>query len=185
MLAVKGGGAGGAVVLLKVAPAVDGGVSGAEEAKDRLRSAIPVSQVVPLPLLRLAEVADDLVGDLKGGLPIEPRLEVVVLPDVEDLGHLGEVEGGIDRYAAVADHLVGVEGAEAGAEDDVRPELGAEGAEVGERLKGVLRDVGCLHTPVGETPPEAPHGGGAGAGLEAVEVDQCFHHPRHQSSGVM
>ena len=172
-------------MLLKVAPAVDGGVSGAEEAKDRLRSAIPVSQVVPLPLLRLAEVADDLVGDLKGGLPIEPRLEVVVLPDVEDLGHLGEEEGGIDRYAAVADHLVGVEGAEAGAEDDVRPELGAEGAEVGERLKGVLRDVGCLHTPVGETPPEAPHGGGAGAGLEAVEVDQCFHHPRHQSSGVM
>lgn len=182
MLAVEGGGAGGAVVLLEVASAVDGGVSGAEEAKDRLLSAVAVSQVVPLPLLRLAEVADDLVGDLKGGLPTEPRLEVVVLPDVEDLGHLGEVEGRIDRYATVADHLVGVEGAEAGAEYDVRLELGAEGAEEVKRLEGVLRDVGCLDSPVGEAPAEAPHGGCAGAGLKSVEVDQCL---SHQSSGVM
>lgn len=138
--------------------------------------------MVPLPLLRLAEVADDLVGDLKGGVPIESRLEVVVLPDVEDLRHLGEVKGGIDRYAAVADHLVGVEGAEAGAEDDVRPEFGAEGAEEVKRLEGVLRDVGCLDPPVGEAPPEASHGGCAGAGLKSVEVDQCL---SHQSSGVM
>ena len=104
---------------------------------------------------------------------------------MEDLGQLGEVEGGIDRYATVADYLVGVEGTEAGAEDDVRPELGAEGAEEVERLERVLRDVGCLDPPVGEAPAEAPHGGGAGAGLKSVEVDQCLSHTHHQSSGVM
>ena len=43
VLAIEGGGAGGAVVLLEVAPAVDGGVSGAEEAEDRLGSTVAVS----------------------------------------------------------------------------------------------------------------------------------------------
>ena len=76
MLAIEGVGAGGAVVLLEVAPAVDGGVSGAKEAENWLRSAVAVSQVVPLPPLRLAEVADDLIGDLKSGLSIEPRWRI-------------------------------------------------------------------------------------------------------------